>query len=124
MPDRYIDRVGVVEEEAIQSIRGDELSRAEVENRQLKAALGRLEAQQSEVRAELDRREQADALLAKLISDPQMAVMLAQRARERGFGRELMGLGDGAAQNPKPTSIGLKAGERKSLNEVSAKATE
>ena len=39
MPDRYIDRTGVVEEEAIQAIRGDELSKVEKENTELKIAL-------------------------------------------------------------------------------------
>ena len=48
MPDRYIDRTGVVEEEAIQAIRGDELNKVEKEITELTMASQRLEAQSNE----------------------------------------------------------------------------
>ncbi len=53
MPDRYIDCVDVVEEEAIQSTRQDELSKVEKENAQLKHSLNRLETGYSDLNEKL-----------------------------------------------------------------------
>jgi integrase len=92
MPDRYIDRLGVVEEEAIQSIREDELSKVERENQDLKRALERLEGQQHELREQLERRERVDDLLERLFDDKEVLMALAQKVREKGLGDRLMGL--------------------------------
>ena len=92
MPDRYIDRLGIVEEEAIQSIRGDELTKVERENVQLKATLQRLEAQQNEMRHQLERQQRVDNFLNELLADRATMDALAKKVREKGLGKELMGL--------------------------------
>jgi site-specific recombinase XerD len=92
MPDRYIDRLGLVEEEAIASIREDELSKAERENVELKRVLQRLEGEQQELREQWARRERADELVNDLFGDKEVLMMLAQKIKEKGLGERLMGL--------------------------------
>lgn len=92
MPDRYIDRLGVVEEEAIQSIRGDELTKVGHENVQLRSALGRLEAQQQELQSALLKHQTADEFMSELLSNPDIRDALARKVREKRLGPKLMGL--------------------------------
>ena len=76
MPDRYIDRAGVVEEEAIQSIRGDDLSKVERENLQLKSTLKRLETQANELAEKLEERSDIDRALKVLLKNPEIGKII------------------------------------------------
>ena len=92
MPDRYIDRAGVVEEEVIDSIRGDELKNVEKENSQLKMALGRLESRSNELQERLDKRAEIDEFLSSLLKDENLRSVLAQKVRKNGLEGKLMKL--------------------------------
>ena len=92
MPDRYIDRTGVVEEEAIQSIRGDELSKVESENNDLKMALKRLEVQSNQLQEKMAKREQIDAFLTVLLKDEDFRTVVVERIKDRGLGKKLISL--------------------------------
>jgi len=85
MPDRYIDRTGVVEEEAIQGIRGDELGKVSRENSELRTALKRLEAQSNEMRERLEKQEQIDRFLNLLLKDEKLGKVLLERIRAKGL---------------------------------------
>ncbi len=89
-PDRYIDRVGVVEEEAIQSIRGDELSRVEKENLQLKGTLDRLEAQCNQLQERLDQHGEQEKLLNELFRDERVLAAAVARIKQTGADRGLL----------------------------------
>lgn len=92
MPDRYIDRTGVVEEEAIQAIREDDLTKAERENNELRATLKRLEAQSNEMKEQLEQRTKIDTFLSKILKDEKMAGLFTQRVKEKGLGKFLVDL--------------------------------
>lgn len=92
MPDRYIDRAGVVEEEAIQAIRADELGKAERENHELRMALRRLEAKYSAMHHELAKRSEMDSFLTKILKDDELAALVAGRVRKVGLGEQLLEL--------------------------------
>jgi len=92
MPDRYIDRTGLFEEEAIQSIRGDELSKVERENSELKTALNRLETQYTSLHEKVEKRAEIDAFLTTLLKDEKFGKVLVERIREKGIGKALMKL--------------------------------
>lgn len=83
MPDRYIDRIGVAEEEAVQAIRGDELSKAEQENSQLRTVLTRFEAECADLRSKLEKREQWDEVLNEAFRDDEVLKVVVSRLRGR-----------------------------------------
>ena len=92
MPDRYINRVGVVEEDAIASIRGDGLSQATQENQELKLAVSRLESQCNSLQEQLHKRGDTDRFLSELFKDEAFLKDMAQRIRASGLGEELLRL--------------------------------
>ena len=92
MPDRYIDRTGVVEQEAIEAIRGDDLSKVERENSELRIALKRLEAQSNELKERLEKRAQIDDFLTALIKDEEFGKVLINRVKKKGLGEKLLKL--------------------------------
>lgn len=92
MPDRYINRVGVVEEDAIASIRGDGLSQATQENQELKLAVSRLESQCNSLQEQLHKRSDTDRFLSELLKDETFLKDVAQRIRASGLGEELLRL--------------------------------
>ena len=92
MPDRYIDRTGVVEEEAIRSIRGDALNETEKENRELKTTLVRLEAQCHDMQDRLAKRAEIDEFLNALLKDDRLRTVLAASVKKQKLGDQLMDL--------------------------------
>jgi site-specific recombinase XerD len=92
MPDRYIDRTGVVEHEAIEAIRGDDLNKVERENSELKSTLKRLETQSNELRERLEKREKIDEFLTALLKDEQFGKVLIERVKKKGLGEKLLRL--------------------------------
>ncbi len=92
MPDRYIDRTGLVEEDAIHAIRTDDLGKVEQENAQLKTSLARLEAQSAAMQERLAKRETTDQLLARLLEDKEIKAVLASRLRKSPLRDELLSL--------------------------------
>lgn len=92
MPDRYIDRVGVVEEDAIQSIRGDDLSGVSRENEELKGTLQRLEARYSEMQEKLAKQAEMDDLLMALFQDKAVEGPVLAALRKNGLGEKLLRL--------------------------------
>ena len=89
MPDQYIDRVGVVEAEAIAAIRGDDLAKTEQENDSLRTALRRLEAQTNALQERVSRR---DHFLNQLFQDERLVEKLAQAIERRGLDAALLRL--------------------------------
>ena len=92
MPDRYIDRIGVVEEKAMQSIRQDEFSKAEIENHQLKQSLNRLEAGYSDLNDKLSGRLAAEQLLNTVFKNPEVMQSVLKAIKEQGSGLEFENL--------------------------------
>lgn len=92
MPDRYIDRTGLVEGEAIEAIRGDELSKVERENSGLKVNLQRLEAQYGELQERLMKRAQIDEFLTTLLRDEELRDILIERVKRNRLGERLLRL--------------------------------
>jgi hypothetical protein len=92
MPDRYIDRTGVVEHEAIEAIRGDDLTKVERENSDLKISLKRLEAQSNELKEKLEKRAQIDEFLTALIKDEAFGKVLIDRVKKKGLEKTLQRL--------------------------------
>ncbi len=90
MPDQYIDRVGVVEDEAIQSIRKDELSKAEAENAELRISLARANQNAAEQGGRIDTHERADDLLSRVFEDPSVLNAVVAAIRKRGLESELV----------------------------------
>jgi integrase len=92
MPDRYIDRLGVVEEETLNSIRGDELTKAEAVNSGLKKELADLQHKYGQIMEQLEQKSVADGFLEKLMGDKDVQDLLAQKVREIGLERQFMAL--------------------------------
>ena len=82
MPDRYIDRTGVEEEEAIQSIRNDEAGKVHQENFQLKTQLLQAERRLREMEERLTGRQQADGLMTRLMEDKAVQAVLLRKLKE------------------------------------------
>ena len=82
----------MVEEEAIQSIRGDELSKVEQENSELKMALKRLEAQSNEFQEKMAKREEIDAFLTVLLKDEGLRAAVVDRIKDGGLGKKLLSI--------------------------------
>ena len=92
MPDRYINRTGVVELEAIESIRGDELSKVERDNKELTLTLTRLEGQYNELQEKLAKRIDMDTFLSELLQDNELGKIIASRIKNKQLGDKLMRL--------------------------------
>ncbi len=63
MPDRYIDRAGVVEEETLQSIRGDDLTKEQAVNSDLKNNFVALEMKYNKIMEQLEKKKASDDFL-------------------------------------------------------------
>ena len=92
MPDRYIDRQGIVEEETLKSIRGDELTKSEAVNAELKKELTDLQVKYNQIMEQLQGKQDADNILAKLVSDQEVQQLLCQKIREMGLKGQFMAL--------------------------------
>lgn len=91
-PDRYINRAGVVEVEAISSIRGDELQKVEQENETLSTSLKRLESQYNHLQEVVAKNQQRDDLLNQLLTDETIGKVLIKRIKEKKLGEKLLAL--------------------------------
>ena len=89
MPDRYIDRLGVIEEETIQSIRGDELKKEQVINTELKSELTELQMKYNGIIERLEERKNADGFMERLVSDTEVQQIICQKIKEMGLKSEL-----------------------------------
>jgi hypothetical protein len=76
-----IDRVGIVEDEAIQAIRGDELAKTEKEKSGLQSAMQQLEIRCSELREQLNKRQKMDQILDALFEDDETKDIVIKRIR-------------------------------------------
>jgi len=90
MPDRYIDRAGVAEEEAIQAIRRDALTTSESENLALKRKLLHMEKKYKGLHNISQLRNKADNVMTKLLLDEQVQKILARKIRELGLANEIL----------------------------------
>ncbi len=88
MPDRYIDRQGVIEEETIQSIRGDELKKEHAVNHELKNELNTLQMKYNQIIEQLERKKGVDNLMEKLVADTEVQQILCQKIKEMGLKTE------------------------------------
>lgn len=89
MPDRYIDRLGVIEEETIQSIRGDELQKEQAINSELKTELNKLQMKYNGIIEQLEKRKNADDFMQKIVSDAGVQQIICQKIKEMGLRAEL-----------------------------------
>ena len=89
MPDRYIDREGVIEAETFQSIRGDELTTVQSVNNELKKELSEMQEKYSQIVDRLDRHKTTDSFLDRLVSDKDVQDLLSRKISEMGLGDKL-----------------------------------
>ncbi|GAB6909667.1 hypothetical protein DESC_540015 [Desulfosarcina cetonica] len=89
MPDRYIDRLGVIEEETIQSIRGDELTKEQAINTELKNELNELQMKYNSIIEQLEKRKSADDFMQKIVSDAEVQQLICQKIKEMDLKSEL-----------------------------------
>jgi len=85
MPDKYIDRQGVVEEETLKGIRGDELAKTQSINSELKKELSEVQMKYSQIIEQLEHKKKSDNFLEKLIGDKEVQRMLCQKIRDLGI---------------------------------------
>lgn len=90
MPDRYIDRQGVVEEETLQNIRGDELSKAQTVNQELKKELTDLQMKYSQIAEQIDQKRKSDNFLDKIMADKEVQQLLCKKIKALGLGDQLI----------------------------------
>lgn len=89
MPDVYIDRNGVVEEETLQSIRGDELTKAQSINSGLQKDLQELQYKFSQLTEQIEHKRNSDGFLDKLMTDKEVQRIICQKIRELGLENQL-----------------------------------
>jgi len=89
MPDRYIDRAGVSEEEAIEGIRRDELTKSEAENLELKRKVLNLEKKYRDLEEVSISREKPDKIMTKLLSNKEVQNMLIKKIKELDLTHEI-----------------------------------
>lgn len=82
MPDRYIDRAGVEEEEAVNAIREDNATQVHQENLALKTQLLQAERRLREMEERLTGREKADGLMTRLMEDKAVQQLLVRKVKE------------------------------------------
>ena len=92
MPDRYIDRQGVVEEETLNNIRGDELKQAQTVNSELKKELTDLQMKYSQIMEQIDQKGQSDKFLDKIMADKEVQQLLCKKIKALGLGSQLASL--------------------------------
>ena len=90
MPDRYIDRAGVSEEEAIESIRRDDLNKSHEENLELRRKLLDLEKKNQNLENLSVTREKADNIMTKLLSSKEVQKILVEKIKELGLQGEIL----------------------------------
>lgn len=90
MPDRYIDRAGVSEEEAIEAIRKDDLAKAEGENLELKRKFMELEKKYEEMNNISVARGKADNVMTRLLMDEEVQKILAKKIKELNLAKDIL----------------------------------
>lgn len=90
MPDRYIDRAGVSEEEAIEAIRRDDFSKASEENLELKRKLLEIEKKYQEMERISEARGKADDMMTRLVMDQEVQKVLIRKIKELGLTGEIL----------------------------------
>jgi len=91
MPDRYIDRAGVTEEEAMEAIRRDDLAKSEETNMDLKRKLLELESRNRELENLSVNRSKADNIMNTLLKDKEVQDALSRKIRELGLADDIIG---------------------------------
>lgn len=90
MPDRYIDREGITEEEAIESIRRDELAQSENVNIELRRKIIQLEKKCQTLESVSVTRNKADNIINKLFMDKEIQRILVTKIKELGLKSEVL----------------------------------
>ncbi|MFC1492228.1 tyrosine-type recombinase/integrase [Nitrospinota bacterium] len=85
MPDRYIDRAGVEEEDAVKAIRNDDHTELHKANLDLKTKLLQAERKVQEMEERLSGRKEADGLMTRLMEDKAVQELLVRKVRELGL---------------------------------------
>lgn len=78
MPDRYIDRERITEEETMHIVRGDEIIKMTKENHELQEELGRMREDYQKLLELEERREQADKIMNRLIKHPKIIKLIQE----------------------------------------------
>lgn len=90
MPDRYIDRAGVSEEEAIEAIRKDDLAKSEGENIELKKKLLDLEQRYRDLQKTSLSRDKADNVMTRLLLDEEVQKTILKKIRQLGLAEDIL----------------------------------
>ena len=90
MPDRYIDRGGVAEEEALEAIRRDDLAKSEEVTIQLRRRIAELKRRNSELEKQSMGRNKADTIMTKLLLDKDVQKILISKIKELGLANDIL----------------------------------